>query len=356
MFALALAVVFAARLGPLAPELPAHEPQMVADESMVALTYGAGDGIYFSASKDAGRTFSAPVRVGRGEVIPLTRHRGPRIAISRGAIVISAVIGKTLSTEAHAHGLPSDGDLLVWRSTDGGRTWSRGIVVNDVPGAPTEGLHSLAADAKGDLFAAWLDKRGDGATKLYGARSADGGLTWSKNVMIYQSPEGTICQCCHPSVAFDADGRVLVMWRNWLAGARDMYLTRSRDGASFTKPEKLGVGSWQLNACPMDGGGLVVSQGRVVTAWRRDREIFLDSPGEKEVAEGEGIDVALAAGKSGVYSVWVTPTNVMALVPGKKQAIALGPKGAFPAVVGLPGGGALAAWEADGGIAIQPVP
>ena len=115
-------------------------------------------------------------------------------------------------------------------------------MVNDVPGAPTEGLHALAADSKGVLFAAWLDKRGKG-TQLYGARSTDGGATWSKNVHIYNSPEGTICECCHPSIAIDAAGQILVMWRNSMGGSRDMYLARSRDGVSFSKPEKLGTGT-----------------------------------------------------------------------------------------------------------------
>ena len=54
---------------------------------------------------------------------------------------------------------------------DGGKSWSTGSVINDVPGAPTEGLHTLAGDGKkGTLFAAWLDKRGGKGTKLYGAR------------------------------------------------------------------------------------------------------------------------------------------------------------------------------------------
>ena len=92
--------------------------------------------------------------------MPLTRHRGPRIALAGRAIVIAAVVGKTAEGGGHGHGLPSDGDLIAWRSTDGGRSWSKGVVINDVPGAPTEGLHSLAGDAKGVLFAAWLDKRG----------------------------------------------------------------------------------------------------------------------------------------------------------------------------------------------------
>lgn len=301
MFSFLLGTILAASLGPMGPDAPAREPQLAVNGSQVALAFGAGKAIYFSTSTDAGKTFSAPVKVSEAEIIPLTRHRGPRIVFAGHTIVITAVTGKTVAGGAHAHGLPSDGDLIAWRSADRGKSWSKGVVVNDVPGAPTEGLHALAADAKGNLFAAWLDKRTGHGTKLYGARSNDGGVTWSKSALIYESSEGTICECCHPSVAIDSSGQILVMWRNWLAGARDMYLTRSRDGVAFSKPEKLGTGTWQLNACPMDGGGLVISQERVVSAWRRDHEIFLASPGEREVGIGEGVDVAIAAAP-GVYS------------------------------------------------------
>jgi hypothetical protein len=135
-----------------------------------------------------------------------------------------------------------------------------------------------------------------------------------------------------------------------------MYLARSRNGLTFSDPEKLGTGSWQLNACPMDGGGLAVFQNRVVTAWRREKEIFLTSPGEEEVGVGEGKDVAVAAGKSGLYAVWSTPSGVKALAPGEKEPLTLAPAGAFPNVIGLPSGGALAAWEAEGSIVIEQVP
>lgn len=352
-----LTFLFAAMItvspAPLNGDNPAHEPQMAVSGSFTGLTYGAGDSIYFISSRDAGKTFTAPVRVGGGPVIPLNRHRGPRIAISGSAIVITAVAGKTLSTAQHAHGLPSDGDLLVWRSTDRGVTWSKGAVINDVPGAPTEGLHGIAADGRGNLFAAWLDHRGEKGTKLYGARSTDGGVTWSKNVPIYASPDGSICECCHPSIAFDANGRILVMFRNWLGGSRDLYLTKSRDGVNFSAPERLGTGTWQLNACPMDGGGLVVAGGRIVSAWRREKDIFLASPGEKEVDLGSGIDVSIAAGPSGVYAIWSTPAGIQALLPGKKVALSIAKAGSFPNVVSLPNGHALAAWEDDGRILVQ---
>lgn len=146
------------------------------------------------------------------------------------------------------------------------------------------------------------------------------------------------------------------MFRNWLAGSRDMYLVRSHDGAAFSKPEKLGMDTWRLNACPMDGGGIAMARGRVVTAWRREHEIFLASPGEKEVGIGEGVDIAIAAARDGVYAVWSTPAGVRALLPGKQGSMLLAPHGAFPAIVALPDGHALAAWEDSGKIGIQLVP
>ena len=347
-------LIVAAHLAPLAPDVPLREPQMAANQSMVALAFGAQNGIYFRASHDEGKTFSPAVKVAEGGIVPLSRHRGPRIALAGNTIVITAVTGKKAAEGTHAHGLPSDGDLLVWRSTDGGKHWSSGVAINDVPGAPTEGLHSLASDGKNTLFAIWLDKRSGKGTRLYGARSTDAGATWSKNVPVYESPEGTICECCHPSVAIDAGGQVVVMWRNWLDGNRDMYLARSRDGMNFSTPEKLGTGSWPLNACPMDGGGLAVSGANIVTAWRRGEDVFLAEPGRVEKRIGAGKDVALATSGDRTYVAWTKGVAIESWNGSKIEVLAK--TGAFPSLVSLPHGGVLAAWEADGGIQIRRLP
>jgi len=351
MIPLLIGIGLAVHLGPMVPGEQAREPQMAARGAKTVLTFGEGNAIYFSSSDDGGRSFSAPVKVAEAGIVPLSRHRGPRIAFSRNTIVITAVTGRTAAGGEHAHGLPSDGDLLAWRSTDGGKRWSNPVVINDSPGAPTEGLHSLAADEKGNLFAAWLDKRGGHGTALYGARSTDGGLTWSRNVKIYESPDGTICECCHPSAAIDENGLIYVMWRNWLAGSRDMYLTRSGDGIGFSKPEKLGDGTWPLNACPMDGGGLAVSGGRVITAWRRGESVFLDEPGKPETQIGSGKDVAMALSGGRVYVIWTNGEAVECWAAGKVAV--LSKQGAFPSLTALPDGEVLAAWEENGGVQVR---
>src|ERR1043166_2715995 len=144
------------------------------------------------------------------------------------AIVVSAISNQ-------------QGDLTAWRSTDGGRTWSRGAVANETPRAAREGLHAMVATRDGAIYAAWLDFPGGKGQRLMGARSDDNGATWSKNVLMYQSPDGSICECCHPSLAVGPDSAVHAMWRNSLGGDRDLYTAVSHDGGrSFGPAEKLG--------------------------------------------------------------------------------------------------------------------
>jgi hypothetical protein len=354
VFPILLFFAMTVHLGPMGPDAPAHEPQMAASGNSVALTFGAGHTIYFSSSHDGGSTFSAPLKVTDAGIVPLTRHRGPRIAFAGSAIVITAVVGNKAEGGPHAHGLPSDGDLMVWRSVDGGNTWIAGKAINDVPASATEGLHALASDGYGLLYAAWLDKRGANGTKLYSARSTDGGVTWSKNTAVYLSPDGTICECCHPSLAIGASGELVVMWRNALDGSRDMYLSTSPDGVTFGKPRKLGEGTWKINACPMDGGGLAVSTSKILTAWRRETNVFLAEPGKAERQIGSGKDIALAISGNRTYVAWVDGTTVDVWTDGKVEPLADG--GAFPSLVSLPGGIVLAAWEEKGAVQVRRLP
>ncbi len=334
------------------PKEPYKEPQIAAAGSVVAMAFGSGTNILVAVSRDGGETFAKPVRVATASVIPLSRHRGPRIAIAGGEMVVTAVVGENEVTGEHAHGLPSDGNLMAWRSADEGRTWSGPVRINDAAGSAREGLHSLAAGAHGELFAAWLDLRKAG-TQLYGAWSSDGGATWSNNVAIYSAPEGTICQCCHPTAVFNEKGEVQVMWRNVLDGSRDLYLITSDARHGFGKPVKLGNGSWKINACPMDGGGMVRDGGKTLTVWRREAAIFLDEPGHAEAQIGEGKDVALAPAEGSPYAAWIQNGQLILWHSGRQEVVAA--EAAFPALSALPGGGVLLAWEANGGISVKRV-
>lgn len=348
-----IAVFAIAQLTAPSPEVRYHEPQIAASGKLIAVAFGSGSNIFVAISSDEGATFAQPVRVAEAPVVPLTRHRGPRIVISGNTIVVTAVVGKNEAKGEHSHGLPSDGDLMAWRSVDQGRTWSKPVRINDVPAAPREGLHTLAADAHGHLFAGWLDLREQG-TRLFGAWSSDSGATWSKNVKIYESPGGTICQCCHPTAIFMENGGIEVMWRNVLDGSRDFYVVTADDHNKFGVPQKLGNGTWRINACPMDGGGMVRDHGRTITAWRRESEIYLDELGRPETKIGDGKDVTLAVARGEPYAAWIKDGQLVLWHGGKQEVIA--PRAAFPNLSVLSDGGVLLAWESNEGISIKRMP
>lgn len=345
MLALALLAI---QIVPSSPEAVFRQPQLATDRRVVTVAFGAGDTVYFAGSTDRGQSFSSPVVVARSGKLSLGMHRGPRIAVTPQAIVVSAIVGEK--------GRGADGDLLSWRSTDGGRSWSAGRRVNDVPGSAREGLHAMSYGG-GVLFATWLDLRAKG-TRLYGAASKDGGQSWSANRLVYESPSGSVCECCHPSVAVDGQGRVSVMFRNAVEGARDLYLVRSADGGrTFGQAEKLGQGTWPLNACPMDGGGVALNaKGEPVTAWRRAKEVYTAALGRAEQLVGLGKDPAIAVSRRGTYVVWTTGSGLQALVPGQPEPVALSPEGGGSQLLTLPDGSVLAAWERKGLLEFRVLP
>ena len=332
-----LAVLLALHLQPVSPTAANRQPQFAAANGTVALVFGSGESIWLSRSTDNGATFTAPAKVADLPKMLLGRHRGPRIAIAGKTMVVTAI----------------SGDLYAWRSTDGGLSWSKAVVVNDKPNASREGLDALAADSDGRLAVAWLDDRTPGGKRLYGAFSDDAGAHWSKNVLLYESPSGTICQCCAPSLAALGGGEFAVMWRNVVEGSRDLYTMRIRNGKPAGPAVKSGTGTWKLDACPMDGGGVAVRNGELFAAWRRDHDVYLAEPGKPEIDLGAGMDVGFAVNAKGSYAVWTTPGGIEAHVPGSSAPVRISPSGAFPALVALPDGGMLAAWEENGAIAFH---
>ena len=330
-----------------APNLP-KQPQVAVDgEGAIHIVYGAGDSIRYVRSDDDGQTFTAPANLPGAGVVSLGMRRGPRIAAIDGALCVTAVGGK--------QGKGRDGDVVAWRSTDGGRTWAEPISVNDIADSAREGLHAMAAGPGGKLCCVWLDLRA-GKTEVMASTSADGGQTWSKNTLVYRSPDGSVCECCHPSLAFDPKGRIFVQWRNSLSGARDMYVASSSDGGeSFASAVKLGTGTWPLDACPMDGGAIAATTaGKFVSAWRREGTVYLlDNPRKEERLIGAGEQPWIAATEAGPFVIWVKKRGDAAylLTPGVKEAkkladrandtvVAAGPSGRGPVV---------AVWEAPEG-------
>jgi hypothetical protein len=301
--------------------------------------------IYVTVSTDGGQTFAKPVQVAADvPALPLGMRRGPRIAATSKSVVIAAIMASNPGGKA--------GEIVTWRSADQGKTWKQHRQVNKVVDSAQEGLHALAAGPDDKFFCVWQDLR-SGKMEGWGASSDDGGQTWKNDQLIYKSTEAGVCPCCYPTAVIDPKGNIAVMFRNDLSGNKDMYLSQSADGGkTFGAPVKLGAGSWKLQNCPMDGGGLTVSlDGKITTAWRRNRELFVCLPGEKEKQFATGEQVSLAQGPGGVYRVF-QPTRGGAVAFGAPGAEdnTIAAKGLDPAIAGAADGNGpvIVVWENGG--------
>lgn len=349
--AAAVAVLSAGAQPAVAPAVlavfPGVQPQLASLGERVFLAFGQDSVISLAQSADGGQTFGQPVRLVVPGRVSLGMHRGPRIAVTPQAVMVTVIAG--------AKGGGADGDVLLYRSTDGGATFAAPAVINDVPGAAREGLHAMAANAQGFVILAWLDLREKG-TRIYSAVSRDHGATWASDELVYASPSGSVCECCHPSIALGrgAGGRGrAIMFRNNVDGHRDMYVVRSIDGVSYRPSVKSGTGSWKLDACPMDGGAVVLDGNDVESVWRREDGIYLNTLGQPEQRIGTGRDPVIARSASHRDIAWSSPSGVVLVRDGGAPS-PIG-DGRFPAILSLERR-TVVAWEHQGSVKVAALP
>ena len=209
----------------------------------------------------------------------LGHTRGPQIASSKNYSMITAI--------------DQDGSIHSYKLNHFNKAWGKSSYVNDQSGSAVEGLMALTADNEDNFYATWLDIRIGEKNNIYFSSINGKSSGWTKNYLVYQSPDEHVC--CKPNIAFN-NNKLVIGFRNWLMGSRDIYYAVSGNkGKTFSVPKKSGKGTWQLNACPMDGGGLAINENGIVSAaWRRNGEVYYSSGGQSERKLGSGRDVSMA--------------------------------------------------------------
>jgi hypothetical protein len=295
------------------------------------LVYGIGDSIMYSYSSDKGNSFSTPTLIAVLPKLFSFATRGPQIAATNRGIIVTACT--------------STGNIYSYYKKN--ENWKQGARVNDLDTVAKEGLMALSADGN-NAFTVWPDIRNNNGKgqRIFGAQSSDGGVTWSQNILVYASPDKTVCECCKPSLVMK-DNNVYVMFRNWLNGNRDLYVIQSsNNGASFGQAQKLGMGSWKLDGCPMDGGGLAVNEnGKVQTVWKREGKIYAAMPGmpENEIGEGRGCTIETVNNQN-VYAYTEKGEVVFRKPKGQKEVLG---KGSQPVLKALDKEHVICVWEND---------
>ncbi|MGC3947603.1 MAG: hypothetical protein QM762_24375 [Chryseolinea sp.] len=304
---------------------PGEEPQLSVDtKGQIRLVYGKADQIFYSTSNDNGKSFSSPQLVAEVSQMHLGMTRGPQLATSTDYSLVTA--------------MDKEGNIHSFRLDHKSGKWQKLANVNDVQGSAPEGLMSISADDKNNFYAVWLDLREDRKNNV--CFSSLTNTKWSANKFAYKSPESHVCECCKPSIV--AKGNTIsIMFRNWLKGSRDLYITTSSNGGqTFPDAQKLGKGTWPLEGCPMDGGGFSVdSNNQIHTAWQRDGVVYYSLPGlpEQRIADGRHV------GMNGSLITWQKGSDLLVKeVNGHEQKVG---EGTALEVCELKDESKLAVWE-----------
>ncbi|WP_460913549.1 exo-alpha-sialidase [Spirosoma areae] len=307
----------------------------------VHVVYGQGDLVFYTTSPD-GKRFDKPVRVDSLPGLHIGASRGPQISATGQSVVIAA--------------LDKAGNVWAYTLMRTTSRWQKRVRVTDVADIAKEGFVALTAGGDSVYNAVWLDLRGNKRNKLVGARSTDAGRTWSANEVLYQSPDGTVCECCQLS-AVSQGRQVVIMFRNFLNGSRDMHLLKSADGGlTFGEAQKIGEGTWKLNACPMDGGGVwMTPDGLISTVWRRNDKLFFARSGQPETEIATGKNAKIATTAKGDYIVFQQDGQVWMRTPDHTRPTSIG-SGAYPKLTRLSSDHIVCVWEQEGTIRAEVIP
>ncbi|CAN5394000.1 hypothetical protein BH09BAC6_BH09BAC6_06830 [soil metagenome] len=311
-----------------------QQPQIGVDsKGITRVVYGQQDKILCAALADNGVTFATPVLVAQVPGMHLGMSRGPQLASSANYSVITA--------------MDKSGNIHWYRLMHSTKKWESMGVLNDLKGSAPEGLMGLTADKNDNFYAVWLDTRTGGNNQIYFSSLAGRTGHWTKNLLAYRSPDQHVCECCKPNIAVQGNA-VAIMFRNWLNGSRDMYIIKSADGGrSFGAAQKLGVDTWKLNGCPMDGGGITISAtGGISTTWQRKGNVYYCKPGEPETLIAAGRNCAISGNSDNSVITFQDKGILKAFATKTKKEINIGEGGFLKSAV-LPNNKILYVWEQD---------
>jgi hypothetical protein len=215
------------------------QPQALVDSKgtlhLIYFKGEAGAGDLFYVRRPAGKQrFSNPIRVNSqpGSAIAVGTIRGGQIALGKAGRIHVAWNGSGKGKEA------GSSPMLYTRLKDSGTAFEKQRnLMQDT--SILDGGGTAAADDAGNVYVAWHalkagGKRGEDNRKVWVARSADEGKTFSREVPAWTRATGA-CACCSMHAFADSKRSVSLLYRSANAGVnRDIYLLSSRDkGKSF---------------------------------------------------------------------------------------------------------------------------
>jgi len=166
---------------------------------------------------------------------------------------------------------PGNFEIYFKKSTDGGATWP---ITKRLTNNTGFSYRPAVAVSGSNVYVVWDDNTPVN-TEIYFRRSADGGVTWEKQVRL-TSNDGASWR---PAVAASG-ANVYVVWQDETPGNHDIYLRKSGDNGETWQAEKRLVNNTGESKSPQ----IAAIASKVYVVWQDD------TPGNNEIYLRKSVD------------------------------------------------------------------
>ncbi len=162
--------------------------------------------------------------------------------------------------------------IFLAHSNDSGASWQPPVTVYATPPGMGTTISAIATNASGNpLVTFLLQTSAETDAHVHLARSTDGGLNFTEftNASAPAGDNGQACECCYQDILTVGDDTVFIAFRANRNNLRDMWVTRSTDGAgTFMAACDADSQDWVVSACPFSGPRLARLAGdSLLTVW-----------------------------------------------------------------------------------------
>ncbi|HEX3542467.1 MAG TPA: cell wall-binding repeat-containing protein [Acidimicrobiales bacterium] len=248
----------------------------------IKVVQGEGDSLIVSRSSDGGKTFQTGVVAIHGSpqsqpyvirpgIAVEPRSSGDRLYVEGWSVFV---------TSGGAQGGGGDRQLVTSVSEDGGMTWSAPVVAS----GPTEHIREPAPPVVGPdgaVYTAWRNRDAPSTDPhpVVVARSSDNGKTWTRVEVasMQPGPKDANNAAGFPRLAIDAKSNtVYLVYQNFAAaGNVDLYVQHSTDdGATWSPPAQVNDDPASASVDHIAGRIAVAPNGRLDVVWTDGRNAY----------------------------------------------------------------------------------
>ncbi len=208
-------------------------------------------------------------------------------------------------------------DIFFAKSTNGGRTWTAPLRVNNDAGGAFQADPFLTLDSASNIYIAWTDYRSGGADVFF-SKSTDGGLSFSSNVRVNDViPQAQF----DPAVAVDSVGLIHVVWtdsRNAFTTGPDIFYGNSTDGGLSFNPN-----------LRINNDATATEQGRPTIAVAADHSVYIAWDDPRNGGRGRDIFFSKSTDRGNTWTPNILVNDDTGAATQIEPVIAVNPAGAI---------------------------